>query len=956
MWVADSATVRPASAFTFEAWIKLQQPGGYVACKNGSYLLTVGRSVSAEFNVGTGWQSLNGSLPISMGQWTHVAITYDSSTKVAKIYVNGTLDNSMTISGGGNLSGYGSQLQLGQNDWNSMGSQVDGKIDSVRISSVARAFDPIPVSGPTPQAPITAGNLVPNGDFELGLNGWRGTSYGDIALCWETTGGAAKGLKCLHSLPAALPDFQGLRVAKSPPGLYSRPIPVRLGGHYKLSMRMKASSQITLRVELDQAGGPLGIGWGMSPTPPYFAPFPIWPTIGTGWTLVTQSFTVPTNLGAPSICVLLVYPSSGQLWVDDVELLADVVPNGLTLKDKVGVAPPTMPVGSLYLFGQASPMTLNVVNTDTVAHNVTIQPTILDWENKKISGVPSLGTINVPAGTVKTTTYNIDTSRRGTFRLGFDLTSENQTWHQSTEVKYAVVVNMQNVGNADTSYFAMNTHQENEPSDHLAREMQVLSTCGVKWIRAWWGWGMCEKTIGTFDFTEYDRQFNATTSGTGMRIMPILLRYYAQYEQSWAGPVTSGAIQEYPYANELPEWSTWVGKVAQHYQGQIKAYELWNEPTMGSSPNGVLTSLQYANLLNATTPYLRQYDANAKLVAFAGTPLTGTTNASVQGVLALNTASQMDAISEHAYSQTMVPEKNYPLEIKTGNPNLMSIMSAGGAGSKEIWHSEQGIPGDDDGYAAPASSEQDVTQLYVRNIITAVSLGSKHFFWFSSDNPPNATMGLYYENYVPRQRLAALNACASFIEGNAYQKSYTLSNAGAYAHLFKGTSAVAVIWNTLNGMNVVLTGLSPAKVQAFDTMGNSITVGGTTDATIQLASERPAYLQCALADYSLLDSALGGMQVNASSPVVIAAGPVVGGVQVTLTGASSSPVDGTVGLVWAAPSQPTGWPAAQRFQSLASGQSQAFKFVLPNKAAVKQVSVVCGNRRLQTVTVPYSGR
>ena len=81
--------------------------------------------------------------------------------------------------------------------------------------------------------------------------------------------------------------------------------------------------------------------------------------------------------------------------------------------------------------------------------------------------------------------------------------------------------------------------------------------------------------------------------------MPILLRYYSSYEQSWAGPVDSGGIQEYPYTNMLPEWGVFCGKVAQHYAGQIKAYEIWNEPTMGSGTGGVQTSAQYAALLNA---------------------------------------------------------------------------------------------------------------------------------------------------------------------------------------------------------------------------------------------------------------------------------------------------------------------------------------------------------------------
>jgi hypothetical protein len=570
-----------------------------------------------------------------------------------------------------------------------------------------------------------------------------------------------------------------------------------------------------------------------------------------------------------------------------------------------------------------------------------------------------VGTFDVTANGVKTATYNIDTSRRGTFRLGFDLTSEGQTWHQLAEVKYAVIVNMQNVGNADNSIFAMNTHMEREPTVHLARSMQVLSQCGVKWIRAWWGWGMCEATQGTFDFTEYDRQFTTVTTGTGMRIMPILLRYYSNYEQAWAGPVSPGnSIQEYPYANMLPEWTVWVGKIAQRYQGQIKAYELWNEPTMGSSPNGVLTPAQYAALLNATTPAIRQYDPNAKLVGFAGVPLTF-----MRDTLALNTASLMDVVSEHSYSQVLSPEINYPRQISTGQPlNLNGVMQTGGAAGKPVWHSEQGIVGDGDGYMAPTISEADIAGLFVRNIVTAASLtttpqgASSKFFWFSWDVTPTYGFSIFFGDYVPRPRLAALNACASFLEGLTYQKSYNPSNTTTYAHLFKGTNtAVCVVWNSTTAASLSLP-ISAAKVQAFDMMGNAFPVGGTSSATVQIPQERPTYLQCAVADYNSLDSALGGMQATNVPPFIITARPAVGGVQVTLTGQSSTPVDGIVDLIPAAAKTPPGWPAPQRFQGLALGESKSFRFVVPGKAAVGQVRVRYGDRRLLEVRVPYTGR
>ena len=77
------------------------------------------------------------------------------------------------------------------------------------------------------------------------------------------------------------------------------------------------------------------------------------------------------------------------------------------------------------------------------------------------------------------------------------------------------------------------------------------------------------------------------------------------------------------------------------------------------------------------------------------------------------------------------------------------------------------------------------------------SQGSQRFFWFSADNPPTYGFSVTFGDYIPRPRLAALNACASFLEGMTYQKSYIPSGKTTYAYMFKGTSnGVCVMWNT----------------------------------------------------------------------------------------------------------------------------------------------------------------
>jgi hypothetical protein len=930
MTIADNVALRPVTAITVEAWVKLVRPGGDLVVKESMYFFRLGSTISASFAVGgSSWTSFSGTLPVPAGQWTHLAITFNSITHIASIYINGVLDTTHTC-GTGTLNPATGAVWVGRNDY-AAGSNVDGKIDSLRISNIARAF--VPLAPFPPQPPLAKGNLVPNGDFEIGLTGWRGRGYGDVNLMWETTGGAATGQKCLHTIPSARTDFSALLGGVTPSGVVSRPIPARPGRHYNFSLRMKTDAKQYPRIEIDGVGGASGFK--------SFSPFPVYPSVTTSWQQFQYSFTLPANFVFPSLAVVLPYPSSGELYVDDVRLTADETSVALALKDRISVGPQTLPVGNVYFAGIPTPTMLNIVNTDGVAHDVTVQPTIVDWEGKQVSAGPSLGTVSVPANGVKTAIYNINTNRRGTFRLGFDLSSEGQTWHQLAEVEYAVVVNLQGVGNPDTSMFAMNMHLEREPATHLARETQVLSECGVKWIRAWWGWGMCENPQGTYSFAEYDRQYNVI-NGAQMRVMCVLLRYYPSFEYSWSGSLST--VQQPPFPAMMGQWGLYCGKVAQHFAGNIKAYEIWNEPTTDN--NGAITASTYAQILSQAATGIRANDPNATIVAFAGVG-----NNFITSVLALTSPSNLDVASEHSYGQIMTPEASYPGALSA----MKGALSGGGAGSKPIWDTEQGMVTDGDGYRAPSTSEADGAQIYVRDIVTAHSQGSQKFFWFSADVSPDYGSGLFFGSYTPSPRLAALASCASFIDGLTYQKFYNpSSNNSTYAHLYKGSNTgVCVVWNTTMAVNLSLA-ISSNKVQAFDTMGNAIPVGGTTTATIQIPRERPAFVQCAVDDYSLLDSAISGMQITATSPVAITASPVVGGVQVTLTGASPTPVDGIVDLIPAVTTTPKGWPVAQHFDSLASGKSKSFRFTLPAKAAVSQVRVRAGDLRMVEVRVPYT--
>ena len=117
-------------------------------------MMRLGGSISWLIGVDGQWRTLQGRRPVPTGRWTHLALTYDSATKTAAAYIDGVLDVKQDFPklSPGLMTQGKAELRLGQNDWNPLGSEVDGKIAALRVSNVARTFEPLP--HPTREADV----------------------------------------------------------------------------------------------------------------------------------------------------------------------------------------------------------------------------------------------------------------------------------------------------------------------------------------------------------------------------------------------------------------------------------------------------------------------------------------------------------------------------------------------------------------------------------------------------------------------------------------------------------------------------------------------------------------------------------------------------------------------------------------------------------------------------------
>jgi YD repeat-containing protein len=141
------SSISPTSQMTLSAWINPSSLGG----GEGGWDAIAGKVSNSNWNDGFILYYQGGLLQFSksiystaakqsfstIGSWSYVAGTYDSSDGVLRLYINANTPATMTTSG--NISTNGSNFQIGLAP--AYNYRFNGVIDEVRISSVARSTD-----------------------------------------------------------------------------------------------------------------------------------------------------------------------------------------------------------------------------------------------------------------------------------------------------------------------------------------------------------------------------------------------------------------------------------------------------------------------------------------------------------------------------------------------------------------------------------------------------------------------------------------------------------------------------------------------------------------------------------------------------------------------------------------------------------------------------------------------
>jgi LysM repeat protein len=138
-----------------------------------------------------------------------------------------------------------------------------------------------------------------------------------------------------------------------------------------------------------------------------------------------------------------------------------------------------------------------------------------------------------------------------------------------------------------------------------------ITQLGMNWVRVNVDWGTLEPEQGQIDFAELDTVVTTLTT----RGLNVLLT--VSNAPQWA---RTSEIEEGP-PDELADLTTFIGRLAENYAGQVAAYQIWEEPNLRRNWSCVnergdlmMCDTDYIDMLRQAYTAIKAADANAVVV------------------------------------------------------------------------------------------------------------------------------------------------------------------------------------------------------------------------------------------------------------------------------------------------------------------------------------------------------
>jgi polysaccharide biosynthesis protein PslG len=357
------------------------------------------------------------------------------------------------------------------------------------------------------------------------------------------------------------------------------------------------------------------------------------------------------------------------------------------------------------------------------------------------------------------------------------------------------------------------------------------------------GWWWVEKTSGNYDFSLFD-QYVEVAQAHGIDYIYELGNSVPPWASSnptqpCNNPYLGGLGCAAPPTN-IQDWDNYVTAVVTHYKGQVKFYELWNEPNNPESWSG--TCAQMVSLAKAAYSIVKSIDPDAMVLTPATTgpeaapPGLPTPARWLQNYLQAGGNLYADIGTFHGYiadtsvSPSPMPEQSNSsancgvdcfVSITTKVDLFRSVLNKNGLQNAPLFDTEGGWnlknPPDDD------TKVEFLSRWYILQAAQGVAR-VVWYLWGDSAKAPDASLGT--SNAPLSSAATAYEQVYNWLSGASFTRPCSASGTVWSCHLTRPNGYQGlIVWNTAGSSTL---NVSSRYIQFQDLTGNTTNVSGGT--------------------------------------------------------------------------------------------------------------------------------
>ena len=683
-------------------------------------------------------------------------------------------------------------------------------------------------------------NLLPNGSFEAGPDGWTSmgetTGWGNLTGLYGQVqeGGAFHGGKCLKIelgtglTPVTYFDyFNPARVEQRAPLAANLGwIQAERGKWYVLSAWMRADRDrvpaLMKVIQCDPAS------WQREAEKAV--------ELSREW----KRYELAVTAEATSLFVALgpdlrKYRGSGaRVWLDAVQVEEGRNAGAFVPREPVEIGVTTGLFGNVLPAGKPPILRVCGYNGTDAEASVRLTGTARDFFGNS-SPLPAL-TLSIPRRGSAAGPWPVQSAVRGKGHFRLEIAWETGGRRHRRDLTLAV---LDSDSPAD-SPFGVNHAPANAELSGLMRR------AGVAWARDWsLKWQDVEPRPGAFTFEVTDPQIDRLAA-LGFKTVCLLPPFPSS---NWASSAPAGTdTSGYPGVRRLMSYAPkdpallarFIGKTIEHYRDRVKVWEFLNEPVYTDYslpgpgqrvPGAAYTIRDYASLLAVAYTAMKKADPACRVVAGIGCGPGGLVSEFIEaGGLNL-----CDALNLHIYPSLARPESFIePMTAlrrdmeKRGRPKPVWVTEYSYYGADEKpWEPFVGDPNDWAGTRL-LEDEKQAADFSVRFAVVMIAGGAEKIFYHSGASAgPNVEpleCCLIGAEGRPRKACAAQSEMARRL--GSRPKFVRRIDTPCYAFLFKTDSgSLIAAWSDGEETAGAKVGFVGPAVAAFDIMGNPLAPG-----------------------------------------------------------------------------------------------------------------------------------